>query len=171
MRITFSGERKYRSSTESSKMSDNDDAFAVLGRAEIFAVEYLPFHAIPQFCKRGDDDSESSPAVMAEKTFDVFEDEILRALSVQDSGDVEEQSSPSLIETSSISRNAECLARETGSEEFEVGETIRVDEGEVSEVVMLWPVPFVGLNCVLVNLGVTHTLDGDTSCGGCTLNA
>jgi hypothetical protein len=166
MRITFAGERKYRSSTESSKMSDNDNALSVLGRAEIFAVEYLPFHAIPQLIKRGDDDSESSPTVMAEKVLDVFEDEMARTLSVQDSGDVEEQSSPSVRETSLRSRDAERLARETGAEEVEVGEVVGVDELGVSEVDMLWPVPFVGLNCVLVDLGIADALDGDSS-GGC----
>ena len=59
-------DRKYFSSTSSSKMSDNVDTLSVLGNSEVFAVKYLPFNEIPQVGENPNDCRES-PAVVVTK--------------------------------------------------------------------------------------------------------
>ena len=68
-------ERKYFRSGCSSKMSDNEDSFSVLGHSEILAVKHLPFDVIPQLDKLGYDDSESSAVVMTRESLNIFKKE------------------------------------------------------------------------------------------------
>lgn len=58
------GERKYFSSTSLIKISNKIHPTAGLGDAEIFAVEHLPFHAIPQSVQRMEDRRKRPSAVM-----------------------------------------------------------------------------------------------------------
>src|SRR3990172_44321 len=46
--LTIFSDRKYFGSTFSSKMSDNEHSFPILGDSEVFAVKNLPLILIPQ---------------------------------------------------------------------------------------------------------------------------
>ena len=72
-------------------MSNNVGPFTAVRDAVIFAVEYLPLPHVPEFIKGPDDGSESSPSVVADEAFDVFEDEVFRLLGFEDAGDVKEK--------------------------------------------------------------------------------
>ena len=69
--VAFS-DRKYFWSTCSSKMSDNEHPFPVLGNAEILRVKNLPLAVIPKFIQRTEDDLKGIPFVVAEESFDVL---------------------------------------------------------------------------------------------------
>jgi hypothetical protein len=138
-------------------MSNNDDSFPVLGDSEIFAVEYLPFHAIPQLCKRGDDGSESCPVFMADKALDVFKDEMSGSLVFQDSCDIKKESASRVFKSSSLPCNAEGLARESADKEVKVWEVSGVNEGSVSEVCVV-KVFLISLDGGFVYFGVANTL-------------
>ena len=66
------GERKYFSSTSVIKISDKVHPAAGLGDAESFAVEHLPFHAIPQSVQRMEDRRKRPSAVMRKQAGYVF---------------------------------------------------------------------------------------------------
>ena len=135
----------------SSKMSDNVHSLPVLGDAEILAVTHLPLEVIPQLIKRGDHGTESSSLVVAEKSLNVFKDEMSRPFTPQYSCKVIEKSPSGIIEPQSFSSDAERLARESSDQEVEVGESISVDCGNVSVAPVAGEVSFIGCDCVLVD--------------------
>jgi len=71
-------------------MSDNDNAFSVLGDSVILAVKHLPLTVVPQLINRSDDGFESIAVVVTKKSFDVFKDEEPRLFCFKYSGKVKE---------------------------------------------------------------------------------
>jgi hypothetical protein len=55
--------------------SNNEDAAALLGDSEIFAVKHTPRDTIPEFIQRLEYDCEVSSSVTSEKAVDVFNDD------------------------------------------------------------------------------------------------
>src|SRR5699024_5923180 len=80
------GERKYFSSTSVIKISDNVHAAAGLGDAKIFAVEHLPFHAIPQSVQRIEDRRKRPSAVMRKQAGYVLKEQIARLPGLSQAG-------------------------------------------------------------------------------------
>ena len=64
--------------------------------------------------------------------------------------DVKKECPSGVVKSSSLSSNAECLARESADKKLEVGEFRSVDCCSVSVVFMV-EVPFVDFNCVLID--------------------
>jgi hypothetical protein len=94
---------------------------------------------------------------MAEKTFDVFKDEIARPLCSEDSGHIKEKSASRILESSALACNRERLARKSASVEVDVWEEIGVDESCVS-IISVAKMLLVDFDCVLVDFGVADAL-------------
>ena len=70
------GERKYFSSALFIKISDKVHPLAGLRDAEIFAVQHLPFHTIPQSIQRMEDGRKRPASVMVKQAGYVFKQQI-----------------------------------------------------------------------------------------------
>ncbi len=99
----MSNERKYFGSGRSSAMSDNEHSFPTLGHAEILAVAHLPLHVVPQVMKRREDRAEGPLLIVSKQSCDVFKEKQVRSFGVGDPAKIEEQSSASVLESSSAS--------------------------------------------------------------------
>ena len=84
-------------------MSDNEHSLPVLRDSVILAVKHLPLTIIPQFCNRGHDGSESVSVVMAEKSFNIFKDEISRLFCSQYSCKFKKECSSGIFKASPFS--------------------------------------------------------------------
>src|SRR5699024_1936224 len=69
-----SSDRKYFSSTCSSRISDNEHPFSILWYSKILAVKQLLFDIIPQFPKSVEDCSDSPSSLVIKQPFDVFKE-------------------------------------------------------------------------------------------------
>jgi hypothetical protein len=153
------GERKYLGSGFDTKMSDNEDPFPVLGDAEIPAVKHLPFDAIPQLNKRGDDGLESSSVVMRKKPFDVFQYKVERASRIKNPSDVKKERASRVCKSFAKTCNTKRLAREAPDEEVEVGKSFSVDFCDVSPVLMFGEMSLIDLDGVFIDFGVADTMN------------
>ena len=72
--------------------------------------------------------------------------------------DVKKECASGVVKSSSLSSNAESLARESSDKQVEVGETVSIDCCSVSVVFVSIELPFVDFNCVFVDFGVTNTM-------------
>jgi hypothetical protein len=138
-------------------MSDNVHSLPVLGDAEIFAVKHLPFDAIPQFNKRGDDGLESSSIAMSEKAFDVLQDEMPGAFDPQHPGEVKEQRPPAVLESSPLAGEWEWLAGKAADQHIEVRQGIGLDCCRVPEGAVIGKSVSIDLDCMLVDFRKTST--------------
>jgi len=153
------GERKYLGSGFDTKMSDNEDPLSVLGDAEILAVKHLPFDAIPQLNKRGDDGLESSSVVMRKKPFDVFQYKVERASCIKNPSDVKKERTSRVCKSFTKTCDTKRLAREAADEEVEVGKSFSVDFGDVSIVGVFGEMSLVDLDGVFVDLREADTMN------------
>ena len=71
-------------------MSDNVDAFPVLGDSVILAVKHLPLTVVPQFINRSDDGFESISVVVTKQPFNILEYEESRLFGGKYSSKVKE---------------------------------------------------------------------------------
>jgi hypothetical protein len=72
----WDGERKYFSSTVSSRMSDNEHALSILWDAEVRSVKHFPFAVLPQFIHRTEDGVKGSTFIVVEESDDVLSEQI-----------------------------------------------------------------------------------------------
>lgn len=129
---TIAGDRKYLSSTESSKMSDNEHAGAGLGHSEALAVKHLPLDIIPQLPQGFEDDPESESIVGREQTLDVLKEKHLRSLSPSDSAYLVKYRPASVLEAPPLSSDREALARKSRTEAVVIWDFPRINPSNVS---------------------------------------
>jgi hypothetical protein len=102
-------------------MSDNEHPLPILGNSEILAVKHLPLEVIPQPIKRSDDGMKCLTLVVWKQSFDVLKQQKTGSFILGDPADLEEESSPCVLKSSSLSSDRESLARKSSAEQFEVG--------------------------------------------------
>lgn len=144
-------ERKNFSGTSVSKMSDKEHSLPVLGYAVIFAVKYLPFDAIPQFRQGLEDNSESSPVFMRQKSFDVFTDKIPRADNFNKSANLKEDIASRVIKTLFFPCDTKGLARESSANNVNCSSCGKLPDFFVCNFrnIMRSPFPFCVVNCFI----------------------
>ena len=55
-------------------MSDNEHTLPILGDSKILAIKHLPFHIIPKFIQRWEDDLEGISFIMVEESLDILKE-------------------------------------------------------------------------------------------------
>src|SRR5699024_8483934 len=144
------GERKYFSSTSVIKISDNVHAAAGLGDAKIFAVEHLPFHAIPQSVQRIEDRRKRPSAVMRQQAGYVLKQQIARVPGFSQAGKFKEEGAAGVSESLAASSKAESLARKSSAEQFKVEHVFWIGFSGISGV----PLSFAPEQGAVTALGV-----------------
>ncbi len=97
---------------------DDEHAPSTLRHSEEAAVENPPSHAVPEVGQRSNNDSEVPTAVATEQPRYVLEENPSRSKSVDDSGDLEEESCLGADESCSLSGDGHVLAGESSSDEI-----------------------------------------------------
>ena len=112
--------------------ADDDGALALLGHAEVPAIEDGPVNVVAEGAQLTQDGGKRPPLVMADQVTDVLQEKPARALVLEDLHDPEEQGAAGIAEPLLLAADGERLAGEAGDEEV-VGRNIgQLDLGDVA---------------------------------------
>jgi hypothetical protein len=116
--------KKYRGRCDPlvSKMSHNKEATPPLGDSEMLRVQDPPGEAIPALAKRPEDDFKSQSSVSRQDTGDIFPEEPPGTDAASQSRELQGEVSPGVVETATVSSDAEALARGPSDQKVNWGE-------------------------------------------------
>ena len=134
-----------------------------MGNAKIFAVEHLPFHAIPQSVQRIEDRRKRPATVMRQQAGYVLKEQIARVPGFSQAGKFKEEGATGVSESLAASSKAESLAGKSAAEQVEVGHGCGVGVSGIFDVPLSFAIEQGAVTAlgVFVALAVSHA--GETA--------
>jgi hypothetical protein len=121
-------------------MSDNEEAVASLGDAEVLRVKAPKDPPIPALPQRPEDGSKIPPAVGRQKAADVLENHPAGTQLASDAKELPEQPASLSTQARTASSHAEVLAGEAAAEEVNGSERCAADFAHISVTLHVRPV-------------------------------
>ena len=158
------GERKYFSSASFIKISDKVHPFSGLRDSKIFAVEHLPFQTIPQSVQRMEDGRKRPASVMVKQAGNIFKQQIRRSFCRSQPGNLKEQGTSWIVESSTVSSNRKRLAGKSSAEEFKVRQLVWVSFSDVFTEPLSFGIKQCTVALISVFVYLTMSRAGEPAC-------